>query len=71
MRGGPKRKLSPEDTARGKEKDEAVRNRRDSGGRNSFGWSKKRVPTSRSGRVVKGRGVFVSTIKETCKTYHC
>lgn len=28
--------------------------------RNSFGWSKKRVPTSRSGRIIKGRGVFVS-----------
>ncbi|TMW39953.1 hypothetical protein DOY81_014967, partial [Sarcophaga bullata] len=27
-------------------------------GRNSFGWSKKRVPTSRSGRIIKGRGVF-------------
>ena len=27
--------------------------------RNDFGWSKKRVPTSRSGRVIKGRGVFV------------
>lgn len=29
-------------------------------GRNSFGWSKKKVPTSRSGRIIKGRGVFVS-----------
>lgn len=28
-------------------------------GRNSFGWSKKKVPTSRSGRIIKGRGVFV------------
>lgn len=27
---------------------------------NSFGWSKKKVPTSRSGRIIKGRGVFVS-----------
>lgn len=25
-----------------------------------FGWSKKKVPISRSGRVIKGRGVFVS-----------
>lgn len=28
--------------------------------RNTFGWSKKRIPTSRSGRSIKGRGVFVS-----------
>lgn len=26
----------------------------------SFGWSKRRVPLSRSGRAIKGRGVFVS-----------
>lgn len=26
----------------------------------SFGWSKRRVPQSRSGRVFKGRGNFVS-----------
>lgn len=25
-----------------------------------FGWSKRKVPLSRSGRVIKGRGVFVS-----------
>lgn len=25
-----------------------------------FGWSKKRVPVSRSGRIIKGRGNFVS-----------
>lgn len=31
-------------------------------GRSSFGWSKKKVPTSRSGRIIKGRGVFVSLI---------
>lgn len=24
-----------------------------------FGWSKRKVPLSRSGRVIKGRGVFV------------
>lgn len=27
---------------------------------NTFGWSKKRARMSRSGRVIKGRGVFVS-----------
>lgn len=27
---------------------------------NRFGWSKRKVPLSRSGRVIKGRGVFVS-----------
>lgn len=32
-------------------------------GRNTFGWSKKNVPTSRSGRIIKGRGVFVSILK--------
>jgi len=26
--------------------------------RNSFGWSKRRVPMSRSGRAIKGRGIF-------------
>lgn len=34
------------------------RGRRDN--RNAFGWSKRRVPISRSGRAIKGRGVFVS-----------
>lgn len=28
----------------------------------SFGWSKRKAPLSRSGRVIKGRGVFVSII---------
>lgn len=29
---------------------------------NRFGWSKRKVPLSRSGRVIKGRGVFVCII---------
>lgn len=39
--------------------------------RNAFGWSKKRVPTSRSGRVIKGRGVFVSRICMYKYNYPC
>ena len=49
---------------RSQEKDithDATRDRQEkSDARNSFGWSKKKVPTSRSGRIIKGRGVFVS-----------
>lgn len=51
-------------TKRSQEKEErrdTSRDRHDKNdGRNSFGWSKKKVPTSRSGRIIKGRGVFVS-----------
>lgn len=32
-----------------------------------FGWSKRKVPLSRSGRVIKGRGVFVSFFEIECK----
>lgn len=40
---------------------DATRDRQEKNdGRSSFGWSKKKVPTSRSGRIIKGRGVFVS-----------
>lgn len=28
----------------------------------NFGWSKKRVPISKSGRAIKGRGNFVSIV---------
>uniref|UniRef100_A0A1B0C9X6 peptidylprolyl isomerase n=1 Tax=Lutzomyia longipalpis TaxID=7200 RepID=A0A1B0C9X6_LUTLO len=38
--------------------DDKGRKRRNDRGQRNFGWSKKRVPLSRSGRVIKGRGVF-------------
>lgn len=44
---------------RSREKDERHRLEKNES-RNTFGWSKKKVPTSRSGRIIKGRGVFVS-----------
>jgi len=46
--------------ARGQDRDRGKDQDRDRS-RNNFGWSKKQAPpTSRSGRIVKGRGVFVS-----------
>uniref|UniRef100_A0A6B2EBZ3 peptidylprolyl isomerase n=1 Tax=Phlebotomus kandelakii TaxID=1109342 RepID=A0A6B2EBZ3_9DIPT len=38
--------------------DDKDRKRRNERGQRNFGWSKKRVPLSRSGRAIKGRGVF-------------
>ncbi|XP_059611175.1 peptidyl-prolyl cis-trans isomerase G [Phlebotomus argentipes] len=40
------------------EDDDKDRKRRNERGQRNFGWSKKRVPLSRSGRAIKGRGVF-------------
>ncbi|XP_037026379.1 peptidyl-prolyl cis-trans isomerase G [Bradysia coprophila] len=51
--GNVKDKEKDKDKDRRKDKD---KDRRDSG--RNFGWSKRRVPLSRSGRAIKGRGVF-------------
>lgn len=52
------------DRDRGRERD---RERDRDRNRNAFGWSKKQVPPmSRSGRIVKGRGVFVSKELKGC-----
>uniref|UniRef100_A0A1L8DUC3 peptidylprolyl isomerase n=1 Tax=Nyssomyia neivai TaxID=330878 RepID=A0A1L8DUC3_9DIPT len=40
------------------EKDDDKKKRHNDRGQRNFGWSKKRVPLSRSGRAIKGRGVF-------------
>lgn len=50
------------DRDRDRERERDDRDRGRERNRNAFGWSKKQVPTSRSGRIVKGRGVFVSNI---------
>ncbi|KAJ6633468.1 Peptidyl-prolyl cis-trans isomerase 1, partial [Pseudolycoriella hygida] len=63
MRGNGSGTEAPKDEKEGhvkdkeKEKDRRKdRDRRDS--RHNFGWSKRRMPLSRSGRAIKGRGVF-------------
>lgn len=54
---------------RERERDRDERDRGRDRNRNAFGWSKKQVPTSRSGRIVKGRGVFVSNISKLDKSF--
>lgn len=65
MRGERSNKSKEKDTKRDSSREEHNRSRDRRSDNNAFGWSKKKVPTSRSGRVIKGRGVFV------CKTIFC
>lgn len=53
------RKSSERDRDR-RDKDKGKEGRSDNEKERSFGWSKNKVPNSRSGRTIKGRGVFVS-----------
>lgn len=55
--GSDRRRRSRSTDRKGRDRsDERNRNR-------AFGWTKKPQPKSRSGRIVKGRGVFVSFLK--------
>lgn len=59
-RDGRRERERERERERDRDRDERDRGR--DRNRNAFGWSKKQVPTSRSGRIVKGRGVFVSNL---------
>lgn len=61
---GDGRRERDRERERERERDRDERDRGRDRNRNAFGWSKKQVPTSRSGRIVKGRGVFVSNISK-------
>lgn len=64
-RDGRRERERDRERERERERDRDERDRGRDRNRNAFGWSKKQVPTSRSGRIVKGRGVFVSNIITT------
>ncbi|XP_058813867.1 peptidyl-prolyl cis-trans isomerase G [Topomyia yanbarensis] len=61
MRGGGNKRRYDRDSEEDEEEDDSRSRRRERDrGREQrgFGWSKKRVPVSKSGRVIKGRGNF-------------
>lgn len=55
------RKSSDRDRDRRDKDGKGREGRSDNDKERSFGWSKNKVPNSRSGRTIKGRGVFVSS----------